>query len=403
MPNQTDPSDPTTLRRRAEAAEAVVGELVAALRKRSWLRADAPWECYCIESGQRSHDSYCQQARDALARAAALPAGTADATGGEGEVERLRADRDAAWREVKKLRTTRNGLAAQLVHAGTILKAETFEPIHEAAQRMVAERDRIATTTKAACAVELRRVAASWGETSQAGNAMRALAARWSPPPASGSRANVLDAIHTFQHGADEENDRRDGIEPADDGPPCRGCGGPHPFDTSVPSPIWNRVIRGGGLPDYLCTTCIVAAFVRAGEGFCCTLYGGDFHGVPVEIRVGSLAALAAQVLTDENNNLRATLSAVADRGALTDAEQEVLDGVKRAAPNRPTAPPGCGCKAKVAETAEFWATTFERAERAGDLHMLVMTNDDMQRVAGILRGVAAQLPAPQNGDADAK
>ena len=25
---------------------------------------------------------------------------------------------------------------------------------------------------------------------------------------------------------------------------PCARCGGPHQFDTSVPSPAWNRVIR---------------------------------------------------------------------------------------------------------------------------------------------------------------
>ena len=54
----------------------------------------------------------------------------------------------------------------------------------------------------------------------------------------------------------------------------CGGCGGPHPFDTSVPSPLWNRVIRDGGLSDFLCTTCIVLAFVKAGESFEAELYG---------------------------------------------------------------------------------------------------------------------------------
>jgi hypothetical protein len=56
--------------------------------------------------------------------------------------------------------------------------------------------------------------------------------------------------------------------------PPCRSCGGPHPFDTSVPSEAWNRVIKGRGLPDYLCLSCIVQAFAAAGEGFTAKLFG---------------------------------------------------------------------------------------------------------------------------------
>jgi hypothetical protein len=68
--------------------------------------------------------------------------------------------------------------------------------------------------------------------------------------------------------------------------PPCMGCGGPHPFDTSVPSPLWNRVIRDGGLQDYLCTTCIVQAFVAAGVSFEATLWGGAFDGHSIEVRV---------------------------------------------------------------------------------------------------------------------
>jgi hypothetical protein len=55
---------------------------------------------------------------------------------------------------------------------------------------------------------------------------------------------------------------------------PCNRCSGPHQFDTSIPSPLWNRVIRDTGLPDCLCTTCIVWAFVKEGVGFEAELYG---------------------------------------------------------------------------------------------------------------------------------
>lgn len=77
-----------------------------------------------------------------------------------------------------------------------------------------------------------------------------------------------------------------DPVVPLSAEPPCQGCGGPHPFDTSVPSPAWNRVIRERGLPDYLCTTCIVAAFVAAGESFEAELYGESFDGLVPVIRV---------------------------------------------------------------------------------------------------------------------
>lgn len=66
----------------------------------------------------------------------------------------------------------------------------------------------------------------------------------------------------------------------------CSGCGGPHEFDTSVPSELWNKVIRGGGYADYLCLTCIVAAFAHQGQDFTATLWGGNFRGTAIEVRV---------------------------------------------------------------------------------------------------------------------
>lgn len=70
--------------------------------------------------------------------------------------------------------------------------------------------------------------------------------------------------------------------------PRCSGCGGPHPFDMTVPSPLWNRVIRRAGLPDYLCATCILRAFVNAGEAFTAELWGAEFKGDPIEVRLRS-------------------------------------------------------------------------------------------------------------------
>jgi hypothetical protein len=75
------------------------------------------------------------------------------------------------------------------------------------------------------------------------------------------------------------------------DNPACSGCGGPHPFDTSIPSEAWNRVVRGRGLPDYLCLTCIVRAFAEAGEDFTAELWSGAeieaFDGLPMTVSFG--------------------------------------------------------------------------------------------------------------------
>jgi hypothetical protein len=87
--------------------------------------------------------------------------------------------------------------------------------------------------------------------------------------------------------------------------PPCGGCGGPHPFDTSVPSVLWNRVVRAAGLSDYLCLTCIVSAFAQAGEGFTAELWGASFNGLVVEFVIGGHVATSAAELNAENTWLR--------------------------------------------------------------------------------------------------
>lgn len=86
---------------------------------------------------------------------------------------------------------------------------------------------------------------------------------------------------------------------------PCAQCGGPHEFDTSIPSVVWNRIIRASSLPDYLCTTCIVRAFATAGEGFTATLWGEDFNGVPIEVIVNGQNAQDAAAISEENTRLR--------------------------------------------------------------------------------------------------
>ena len=106
-------------------------------------------------------------------------------------------------------------------------------------------------------------------------------------------------------------SDRTPSPPPEDDGraleqnPTCSQCGGPHPFDTTVPSVRWNAVIRANGLPDYLCLTCIVRAFVNAEQSFTADLVGGEFHCVPIEIRVRSQDAVDAQAISEENTTLR--------------------------------------------------------------------------------------------------
>lgn len=96
----------------------------------------------------------------------------------------------------------------------------------------------------------------------------------------------------------------------AADKPPCSGCGGRHPFDTVIPSAVWNAVIRHAELPEYLCTTCIVRAFVRANQGFTATLWGDGLDGVSVEFIIGGNIAIDAALISEENTTLRAQFEA---------------------------------------------------------------------------------------------
>lgn len=89
--------------------------------------------------------------------------------------------------------------------------------------------------------------------------------------------------------------------------PACEGCGGPHPFDTSLTSPIWNAVIRSKGLPDYLCLTCIVRIFAADGLSFTAVLNGNDFTDTAIEVTVNGARAKDVDLLSNEFVRLRVT------------------------------------------------------------------------------------------------
>ena len=110
--------------------------------------------------------------------------------------------------------------------------------------------------------------------------------------------------------------------------PACSGCGGPHPFDTTVPSVVWNAVIRAKELPEYLCLTCVVREFVREGRSFTASLCGDGLSRVPIEIRIGGKVAYDAEAISEENTALRVKLRAArAGREQLVEIDE---DGVVR-------------------------------------------------------------------------
>lgn len=117
--------------------------------------------------------------------------------------------------------------------------------------------------------------------------------------------AAIPDHIKTTRGGLQIGIDGPDGTTDTAQNPRCQGCGGPHPFDTSVPSVVWNRAIRENGIPDYLCLTCIVKAFAYFGDSFTAELWGGQFDGLPIEVRFRGTIAEDAKRISDENTALR--------------------------------------------------------------------------------------------------
>jgi hypothetical protein len=133
--------------------------------------------------------------------------------------------------------------------------------------------------------------------------------------------------------------------------PPCGRCGGPHPFDTSIPSPVWNEVIRPLGISEYLCLTCIVTLFAQAGRSFTAELWGtreATFKGLQIEVRIGGKVAEDAAKLSEENTALRV---ARAELEASVRAARETIEAVHQALGQRRCAPRSrCSSEGRAAD-----------------------------------------------------
>ena len=102
----------------------------------------------------------------------------------------------------------------------------------------------------------------------------------------------------------------------------CSNCHGPYEYDISIPSPLWNKVIRPEGHEtgnEYLCGSCIIKQFAIAGVSFQGELYGDNvslpgalarrisiqFDMIAIEDTYGSLDAKIREVKEAvENRNL---------------------------------------------------------------------------------------------------
>lgn len=87
----------------------------------------------------------------------------------------------------------------------------------------------------------------------------------------------------------------------------CEKCGGPHRYDTSVPSVLWNSVVRSQGW-DFLCAACILELFALARVTLTAELSGDGLSGVPIVIEVDGLPAQHGAALCAQNTELRAAL-----------------------------------------------------------------------------------------------
>jgi len=170
--------------------------------------------------------------------------------------------------------------------------------------------------------------------------------------------------------------------------PACGGCSGPHPYDTSIPSVVWNEVIRARGLSEYLCLTCIVREFAMAKTSFTATLYGNGLDFTNIEVRIGGAVADDAHKVQEENNTLRWKLHEHADKVAeqaqrIKKLGQQVLDEVKVAnamtdklsEANRQLAEANQRAEQAVAgsaeedrDTAHVWAGRFDEGGADPDL-----------------------------------
>jgi hypothetical protein len=132
-----------------------------------------------------------------------------------------------------------------------------------------------------------------------------------------------------------EDDDAITRLKEPDIAPPCNMCHGPYQFDTTIPSPIWNRVVRAQNLPEYLCLTCIVKVFAKDSQSFTAQLWGDDFNGTPIEVRVAYRAANSVAALEHENNELRLKIAQMESTIAVLTTPEVVklaqgLDDIRR-------------------------------------------------------------------------
>jgi hypothetical protein len=88
---------------------------------------------------------------------------------------------------------------------------------------------------------------------------------------------------------------------------------------------VWNQVIRANGLADYLCLTCIVQAFAAQQRSFTAQLWGKDSDGLPLEIVINGQQSQDAVTVSDENTELRVTITALRQQVESVTAECERL------------------------------------------------------------------------------
>lgn len=135
----------------------------------------------------------------------------------------------------------------------------------------------------------------------------------------------LKDFVRTYENGVEPTDPVRASASaastPQEANPRCVRCGGPHPFDTVVPSVRWNAVIREAGWADYLCATCVLTAFARAGQSFTAQLWGDEFDGLSVVITIGGQPAIDAALVSEENTKLRADVAEL--RAALASQPSE--------------------------------------------------------------------------------
>jgi hypothetical protein len=94
----------------------------------------------------------------------------------------------------------------------------------------------------------------------------------------------------------------------------CEKCGGPYRFDTSVPSVLWNRVIRPLGW-GYLCASCVLREFALQGESFSAVLSGDGLDRVMVSIVVNDAESNVVEEIQQQNNFLRQVVSSMVEEG----------------------------------------------------------------------------------------